>query len=84
VLPSLFAAGEAARAWSVPRAAIYGAGIGAVAALFRTLGPLHTGRSAAAHLLEIAAMALAFALACAGAALVRNLIARRLIWPNLR
>ena len=27
--------------WSVPRAALYGAGIGLVAALVKTLGPFH-------------------------------------------
>jgi predicted permease len=84
MLPSLFATGETARAWSVPRAAIYGAGIGALAALFRTLGPLHAGDSAAARIAAIGAAAVALALVCAGAALARNLIARRLIWPDLR
>jgi hypothetical protein len=34
--------------------------------------------------LEIAGIALAFALLCAGAAALRNFIARRLIWPEMR
>lgn len=84
MLPSLFATEKTARAWSVSRAAIYGAAIGALAALFKTLGPLHAGGSAAARVLEIAGATLAFALICAGAALARNLIARRLVWPKLR
>jgi hypothetical protein len=84
MLPSLFATEESTRAWSMSRAAIYGAGIGVLAASFRTFGPLHAGGSAAARVVEIAAAALVFALVCAGAALARNLIARRLIWPNLR
>jgi hypothetical protein len=84
MLPSLFASGENARTWSVSRAAVYGAAVGAVAALFKLLGPLHAPASAAAGTLEIAGAALAFALLCAGAALARNLIARRFVWPKLR
>jgi hypothetical protein len=34
--------------------------------------------------LEIAGVALAFALLCAAAAALRNFIARRLIWPEMR
>ena len=84
MLPSLFASGENARTWSVSRAAIYGAAVGAAAALFKTLGPLHEPGSAAVRALEIAGAALAFALLCAGAALVRNLIARRFVQRKLR
>jgi hypothetical protein len=39
---------------------------------------------AAAHVLDIAGAALAFALLCAGAAALRNFLARRLIWPQGR
>jgi hypothetical protein len=84
MLPSLFASGENARTWSVSRAAIYGAAVGAAAALFKILGPLHEPGSAAARALEIAGVALAFALLCAGAALLRNLIARRFVQRKLR
>jgi predicted permease len=77
MLPSLFASGENARTWSVSRAAIYGAAVGAAAALFKILGPVHAPGSVAAGILDIAGAALAFALLCAGAALARNLIARR-------
>jgi len=78
-LPSFFASGDSPRVWSVTRAAVYGAGIGAFAASFKTLGPRHEAGSAPAHLLEIAAAALAFALLCAAAAALHNFIARRRI-----
>jgi hypothetical protein len=84
MLPSLFASGENERTWSVSRAAAYGAAVGAVAALFKILGPLQAPGGAATRVLEIAGAALAFALLCAGAALARNLIARRFVWPKLR
>ena len=84
MLSSLFAFGENGRTWSVARAAAYGAAVGAVAAFFKISGPFHAPGAAAAHVLEIASAALAFALLCAGAALARNLIARRLVWPKLR
>ena len=35
MLPSLYASGDGARAWSLARAAAYGAGIGALAALVK-------------------------------------------------
>jgi len=76
MLPSLFAAGRSAQAWSLTRAAAYGAGIGALAALFKTIGP--HGAGVLASLREIAAAGLAFALLCAGAAGLRNFIAQRL------
>lgn len=82
LLPSLYIAGDSTRAWSVARAAAYGAGIGSLAALFKTFGPLRTAGSAAVHSAEILGAALAFALLCAGAALLRNFIARRFIWPE--
>ena len=78
--PSLFASPAGARAWSIARAAAYGAVIGALAALFKTFGPLHEPSSAGGKLLEIAAAALAFALLCGGAAALRNFLAHRLIW----
>jgi len=83
-LPSLFISRKDAQAWSIPRAGAYGAGIGALAALFKVLEPLHERASVVAGLAEIAGAALAFALLCAGAAALRNAIARRLIWPEMR
>jgi hypothetical protein len=82
-LPSLYASAGRAQAWSVTRAAAYGAGLGALAALFKAFkafGPLHGPGAAAAHVVEIAVAASVFALLCAGAAALRNFIARALIW----
>ncbi len=84
MLPSLFASRNGTRAWNVTRAAAYGAGLGAVAALLRTLGPQHGAGSTSTHVLEIAGVAAAFAILCATAAALRNFIARRLIWPEMR
>ena len=92
MLPSLYISAREARAWSVPRAASYGAVIGLLAGSLKILGSLHEtstpGASTAAKLTasapEIAGAALGFALLCAGAAALRNLIARRLIWPDIR
>jgi hypothetical protein len=84
MLPSLFASEEKAQAWRIARAAAYGAALGAVAAVFKIFGPLHTGGFGATPFWDIAAAVLGFALLCAGAALLRNALARRLIWPNLR
>lgn len=91
-IPSLYISAKGAQAWSITRAAGYGAGIGALAALFKTFGPLREADTIiasltdklAANFLEIAAATLAFALLCAGAALLRNVIARRLIWPDMQ
>jgi hypothetical protein len=83
-LPSFHAATEHAQTWSIPRAAAYGAGLGALAALFKTLGALHGSGSAPALVLEVAGAAAAFALLCAGAAVLRNVLARRFIWREMR
>jgi hypothetical protein len=82
-LPSLFISGDQARAWSIPRAAAYGAAVGALAALFKTVGPLRDAGSAAANVGGMIGAALGFALLCAGAAALRNFIARRFIWPGM-
>jgi len=87
MLPSLYRSGENAQAWSVAHAAACGAGIGALAAVFKTLGPLHTSSAAAtfAHsATEIAGVAVAFAFLCAGAAALRNILARRFVWDDDR
>ena len=86
-LLSLFQSSENAQAWNVVRAAAYGAGIGALAALFKTLGPLRATNAAASFThsaAEIVGVAVVFALLCAGAAALRNLVARRLIWHDGR
>lgn len=90
-IPSLYISGKNTEPWSVARAAVYGAGIGALAAVFKTFGPVREADSVVASFTdklganwsEIAAATLAFALLCAGAALLRNFIARRLIWREL-
>jgi hypothetical protein len=85
MLPSFFVPGEKARPWSVMRAAALGAGIGLMAASFKMLGPLHGslgGGGLAANVLEIAGAVFGFAMLCAGASVLRNLISRRLIWPD--
>ena len=84
-LPSLYISGEGARAWSITRAAGYGAVVGLLAALFKTLGPWqHGAENFVAKIPEVAGVTIAFALLCAVAAALRNLVARRLIWPSIR
>ena len=87
MLPSLYHSSEDARARSVVHAAAYGAGVGAIAALFKTLGPLRVANAAgslAGSVAEIASAAVVFALLCAGAAALRNIVARRVVWPDER
>jgi hypothetical protein len=91
MLPSFYSSGDKVRAWSAGRAAAYGAGLGALAALLKILSPLHqaisvgdtAGTSLVAGIPEVVGAALAFALLCAGASALRNFIARRLIWPEV-
>ena len=78
MLPSLFTSEDHARPWSVPRAALYGAGIGLLAALIKLFGPFRAADHALPFALEICVAVFAFALLCAGAALLRNLLTRRL------
>jgi hypothetical protein len=78
-LPSLYFSKEGERDWRVSRAAAYGACIGLAAALFKMLGPFGERTWAPARLLELSEAALAFALLCAAAALLRNMLARRFI-----
>jgi hypothetical protein len=73
------------RLWNVAHAAAYGAVIGALAALFKALRPLAAGAGTeifTAKLVEIATAALVFALLCAAAAILRNFIARCLVWDE--
>ncbi len=87
-LPSLYRACDQARAWRASRAAAYGAGLGAAAAIFKLLGPLNAGSigSVWARLsdggAQIVMAAGAFAIVCGAAAVARNFIARRLIWDD--
>jgi cytochrome c oxidase assembly factor CtaG len=84
-LPSFYQSRENANAWNVVRVAGYGAVIGAFAALFKTLGPLRAAgaaRSVTGSVAEIAIAAVVFALLCAGAAALRNFLARRVVWHD--
>ncbi|HUD86064.1 MAG TPA: hypothetical protein VMR17_06395 [Xanthobacteraceae bacterium] len=92
MLPSFYVSGDKARAWSVTRAALYGALLGLAAALLKTLAPLHQaiavsvtrGENLLAHIPEIVGATVGFALLCSAAAALRNVLARRLIWPEIR
>ena len=86
MLPSFYLSPDRPQVWSVTRAAICGAGIGIAAALLKTFSLFHgpvgiSDRSVVVleNLPEIAAVALVFAALCALAAVLRNLIARRLV-----
>jgi hypothetical protein len=80
-LPSLYVSGDKPREWNIARAAAYGAALGAVAGLFKTL--IYAHQHVAIGVAEIAGAVLGFALLCAVATALRNFIARRLIWPDL-
>jgi hypothetical protein len=84
MLPSLYLSGDKSSTWNVTRAAVYGAGLGALAALLKTLLPMpgRAGGLFLANIPQIAGAALGIALLCAGAAALRNFIAQRLIWPE--
>jgi hypothetical protein len=77
--PSLYRDNENAQDWSVMRAAACGAGIGVAAALFKMLAPTGERIWTPARFLEMAEAALAFALLCAVAALVRNMLVRHFV-----
>ncbi len=89
-LPSLWNSAEQSRPWSPARAAGCGAMIGVVAGVFKLHGPFHRVSAITAepgliaNMSEIAGAAIAFALLCAGAAALRNFIARRLIDSEMR
>jgi hypothetical protein len=87
-LPSLYRSDDGFRPWRTTYAAACGAALGALAALFKTLAPLGGAGGGLsdrpAGIAEIAAVALAFALLCAGAAMLRNFLARRLVWHEGR
>jgi hypothetical protein len=78
--PSLYFVVDGMRPWSVARATVYGGAIGALAAVFKIFGSSHNDFSNGSRVLEIAVATLGFALICAGAAALRNFIARRLVW----
>ncbi len=71
------------RPWNTARAALYGGLIGVAAAAFKSFAPFYglagAPRSWIATLEEFAGAGLAFALLCAVAAALRNLVMRRLM-----
>jgi hypothetical protein len=69
---------EDAPPWNVSRVALYGAGIGLLPALTKIFGPFHAVDGTLPGALEICVAVVAFASLCAGAALLRNLLRRRL------
>lgn len=79
-IPSFYLTSDGPRAWNVARAAAYGAGIGAIAGLFKTLGHLRTTELGPGAVMQVLVATLGFALFCAGAATLRNFIARRVVW----
>jgi hypothetical protein len=79
-IPSLYLATGGTRPWNMARAANYGAGIGAIAGLFKTFRLVHAGDPASGSVLQVLAAAVVFAVLCAGAAALRNFIARRVVW----
>jgi len=86
-LPSFYRSGDSFRPWRITHAAACGAGLGALAALFKTMAPIGLsggllGWTAAFG--QIVAIATCFALLCTAAALLRNFVARRLIWHESR
>jgi hypothetical protein len=80
-LPSLYPGNEGAHAqsWRLTRAAAYGAAIGVAAALFKMLAPTGERVWSPVKFLEVVEAALAFALLCAAAAFVRNILVRRFV-----
>jgi len=70
--------------WNIGRAMICGAMLGGAAAGFKLFSPWAGSHSLTAITREFAGAALAFALLCAVVAALRNVIARRLIWPAAR
>ncbi len=86
-LPSFYSSGDSFRPWRISYAAACGAALGALAALFKTMAPIGLtggllGRTAVIG--QIVAVAACFALLCAAAAVLRNFVARRLIWNEGR
>jgi hypothetical protein len=85
-LPSFYRSHDPARPWSLAYAALCGGGLGAFAGLLKTFNPFRPApaEDLTNHLADIAIAALGFALLCAAAAVLRNFIARHLIWHDDR
>jgi len=70
--------------WNAGRAALYGAAVGAAAAIFKLLAPWSQPHSLAADAREIVGASLAFALLCGLVAALRNFIVRRFVSPQIK
>ena len=81
MLPSFYVSEANAREWSIARAALYGAALGVAAGLFKMFGPLQQER--VTSIVELVGAIVGFAVLCGAVAALRNLVARRLIWPDL-
>jgi hypothetical protein len=81
MLPSLYVTQDKVHEWSIARAALYGAVLGMVAGAFKAFGPSH--QPIVASVPQIVGVTIGFAALCAGAAVLRNVVAQRLIWPKL-
>jgi hypothetical protein len=70
--------------WNTWRAALYGAVVGSVAAVFKLLAPWSGPHALVTDAREIVGASLAFALLCGLAASLRNFIVRRLVSPQIK
>ena len=70
--------------WNTGRAALYGAVVGAVAAVFKLLAPWSGPLSLAADAREIVGASFVFALLCGLAAALRNFIVRRFVSSQIK
>lgn len=86
-LPSFYRPDDSFRPWRVTHAAAFGAGLGALAALVKMLAPFGIAGGLSGRpggVLGVAAVAFGFAVLCAAVALLRNFLARRLVWDESR
>jgi hypothetical protein len=72
------------RPWNSARATLYGAVIGGAASAFKLMAPWAEPHSAVAIAEELTGAALAFALLCGIAAVLRNFVVRRLVGAETR
>jgi hypothetical protein len=73
------------RPWNTVRAVIYGAALGFAAAAVKSFAPWSEPYDGGLAMIEeFAGATLAFALLCGVAAALRNFVARRLLWRELR
>jgi hypothetical protein len=77
--------GATMRPWNTARAVVYGAALGFAAAAVKSFAPWSEPYDGGLAMIEeFAGATLAFALLCGVAAALRNFVARRLLWRELR